>query len=1264
MMRNSTGGTTSSAKKSQQNTTSSNNDEKNSAKKLVQARLPFKVIAPGSSPTIAAESSAAATTTTPKEKDALKEGKTPKQQQKETKDARKRKLSYGSEDEAEEVQEIDNVSKENVEVKSVATVKKKKINSTSTTANNEDQVEVVSLLDDEEDEEDNGKNTSLVKASSSKAGGTTLKTPKVGTKGKTKGAGTPQQTPGSGRKDKSGGNHTKLQIKLPLSAGKRNKRRKSKANTSLLDTSQHNNSCADSCDDIDEIAGELNPQKRTKLDYEEKEEKSPSQEKTEESSKENIVCLDSDSGSEETKKPEKANESRKSSRIATNDNKKSEAKSVKESEKPSESNKKTEAKSVKDSAKPSESNKKSEAKNAKESEKPSESNQKSEAKSVKESAKPSENNKKSEAKSVKESGKESKKVLPNKKDEAETSIVINSDDDKNIDESENEEDDEDADEDADDERDATTKNTANESTDNHDDSKEIDKHNKTVDSVKDAENDGLKNKNLTPKQKKLLEQRQKAREEKERKLQEEKRKKQQEKEEKELAKKREREEKEEQKRKEREEKEEQKRKEREEKERKRLAEIEAKNEEKRKRNEAKEEELRKKDEERKRKEQEKEEAELKKKKAAEAFTKFFVAKAPSANQQNLEDDENTGDGTKSLAFRPFQIKGDMKLAPINRKILSEDSKNRIDHLLGLRSDDDEEDIVRAKPLPKSKLYLSELRSGQILPGKWRRPSTDSKDDVVIIEDDLERVGEAIVEDTPAYIREEMRVKFYKFHDNRRPPYYGTWRKKSKVITGRRPFAQDTKFCDYEVDSDDEWEEEEPGESLEDGSDDDKEKESEDDDYEVDNEWFVPHGHLSEEEMQNEDELGDDCNDREAQKAKLKIIQQEFAQEMKKKTEKIKPRLIGCIWIESSGKQPESCPTIIWEKLNTRAMLCTDPPLLEEPEIEEPPSPSASNSGNNEKSSVPEKIKPVTVTEAMIKDLVRLLHGNNNSKAFLIKEFIAFIAKTEESVINGEFANPLKSVIREKIDSMAEWQIVDAQPQASEDLNESLKKKKKTKKRLCWVVNKETLDKLDMSSLSLQNNWEYILTPKLKSDNTKTEEGANNPETVETPTVNSDDSKANNEPFNNIVDNNKESKTKSVNSPITKFTKVLTKAEKEAIAKKDKSSSSTSTPTRNTSSNSSPKAESNKKSTLENKTKTSPGNKEKKRVPLLMSVARGQQVSTPAKNKLISQFLQKGNTSKQSSPNSTKRNSIATSSSSTVVNGGDVADDDDDVVILD
>lgn len=36
-----------------------------------------------------------------------------------------------------------------------------------------------------------------------------------------------------------------------------------------------------------------------------------------------------------------------------------------------------------------------------------------------------------------------------------------------------------------------------------------------------------------------------------------------------------------------------------------------------------------------------------------------------------------------------------------------------------------------------------------------------------------------------------RAKFFKFSENRRPPYYGTWRKKSKTINARKPLAIDS-----------------------------------------------------------------------------------------------------------------------------------------------------------------------------------------------------------------------------------------------------------------------------------------------------------------------------------------------------------------------------------------------------------------------------------------------------------------------------------------
>jgi len=59
----------------------------------------------------------------------------------------------------------------------------------------------------------------------------------------------------------------------------------------------------------------------------------------------------------------------------------------------------------------------------------------------------------------------------------------------------------------------------------------------------------------------------------------------------------------------------------------------------------------------------------------------------------------------------------------------------------------------------------------------------------------------------------MHAKLLQFHENYRPAYYGTWRKHSSIISARRPWQRDTSFFAYDVDSDEEWEEEEPGESL-------------------------------------------------------------------------------------------------------------------------------------------------------------------------------------------------------------------------------------------------------------------------------------------------------------------------------------------------------------------------------------------------------------------------------------------------------------------
>ncbi|CAG4935434.1 unnamed protein product [Colias eurytheme] len=432
------------------------------------------------------------------------------------------------------------------------------------------------------------------------------------------------------------------------------------------------------------------------------------------------------------------------------------------------------------------------------------------------------------------------------------------------------------------------------------------------------------NTNLTPKQaQKKLEsakkkeerdkKRQQEKEERARIRQEKEEQKKKEREEKEEARKREKEEKEEQKRKEREEKEKQKeleKKLREEKEEQKRKEKEEKEEQRKKEKEAREEEKRKKQE---ALEQEKQEQEQKKKKAAEAFVSFFVPK------QKSEKDQTTICFSKNDMLSNFTIKADMRLAPAVRVTLADDKKQALDNFLQTQNIKD--------------LYIKNIKNGDIKPlssGKtW--PLDEKDDDVMIIEDELPPIdGAGEVLECDSIVREKLRPKLLSFHENRRPPYWGTWRKKSAHINPRQPFKMDEKQLDYEVDSDEEWEEEE-GESI-DGSAAGSDNEEGPDEYEVDNEVFVPHGYLSDEEatMDDDDVLS---LSPETQKARLKNLEDEFESEMKKPTEKLKPRLYGLLWESADGGKPEKCVDALWNYFSKMAMIMNDPTPFLQPSTE-------------------------------------------------------------------------------------------------------------------------------------------------------------------------------------------------------------------------------------------------------------------------------------------------------------------------------------------
>ncbi|XP_058094285.1 chromatin assembly factor 1 subunit FAS1 [Magnolia sinica] len=108
-------------------------------------------------------------------------------------------------------------------------------------------------------------------------------------------------------------------------------------------------------------------------------------------------------------------------------------------------------------------------------------------------------------------------------------------------------------------------------------------------------------------------------------------------------------------------------------------------------------------------------------------------------------------------------------------------------------------------------------------------------------------------------------KLLQFDKSYRPAYYGTSSRKSDVIGPHHPFKKDPDL-DYDVESDEEWEEEDPGESLSDCDKDDEEENPEegilkdDDDDGSEDSFMVPDGYLSENEGVQVDSMDSDIAD--------------------------------------------------------------------------------------------------------------------------------------------------------------------------------------------------------------------------------------------------------------------------------------------------------------------------------------------------------------------------------------------------------------------
>uniref|UniRef100_A0A8C7AKJ8 Chromatin assembly factor 1 subunit A n=1 Tax=Neovison vison TaxID=452646 RepID=A0A8C7AKJ8_NEOVI len=403
-------------------------------------------------------------------------------------------------------------------------------------------------------------------------------------------------------------------------------------------------------------------------------------------------------------------------------------------------------------------------------------------------------------------------------------------------------------------------------------------------------------------------------------------------------------------------------------------------------------------------------------------------KAEKAEITRFFQKPKTPQAPKTLAgscgkFAPFEIKEHMVLAPRFRTAFDQDLCDQLDQLLQQQNGESSflKDLKGRQP----------LRSGPTMVSN--RNTNIHNSDVVIVES-----GKA---DGVPDRRKFGRMKLLQFSENHRPAYWGTWNKKTTVIHPRDPWAQDRKFLDYEVDSDEEWEEEEPGESLShsEGDDDDEVGDDEDED----DGFFVPHGYLSEDEGVTEE-----CADPENHKVRQKLKAKEWDEFLAKgkRFRVLQPVKIGCIWAADKDGGAD-------RKVLQQFTAC----LLETVPSEEEQTPKASRREKRD--------------QQILAQLLPLLHGNVNGSKVIIREFQECCRRGLLGRDAGSPPSPGSS--RPQTPTASEDAAVPSKARLKRIISENSVYEKRPDFRMCWYVHPQVLKTFDQEHLPVPCQWSYV-----------------------------------------------------------------------------------------------------------------------------------------------------------------------------------------------
>ncbi|XP_073542456.1 chromatin assembly factor 1 subunit A isoform X2 [Phyllobates terribilis] len=386
-------------------------------------------------------------------------------------------------------------------------------------------------------------------------------------------------------------------------------------------------------------------------------------------------------------------------------------------------------------------------------------------------------------------------------------------------------------------------------------------------------------------------------------------------------------------------------------------------------------------------------------------------------------------------FAPFEIKKNMAVAPLCRVEFEQESSDQLDKLL---LDQDSESLFLMEIKGRKPRRMGQTRTPH-LPNL-----TSETEDVQILENTDEAIQENIIVEKRSMLerRKLGKMKLFQFCENYRPAYWGTWNRSSAVINPRKPWAQDT-LLDYEVDSDEEWEEEEPGESLSHSEGDEDDDDQKEDDDEDDDGFFVPHGYLSEDEGGVSDE---ECKNPENQKVRQRLKAKEWdeLQSKGKKINVLKPLLVGCVWLDNGSVEVKF--------LQKYAACLIEPAGGEDNVVQE----AHSNKSLQDKE--------------ILAHLLPLLHGNVNGSKTIIKEF-------QECCQRGRFSfsdasNPTVCETSSP-NSRNQNVTIPSKARLKRIISENSVYEKRPDHRQCWYVHADVLKSFQQENLPVPCQWTYI-----------------------------------------------------------------------------------------------------------------------------------------------------------------------------------------------